>query len=214
MSKLRAYLKSPNFTIQTDEKCLKWILNFAGATGCSAHWRPCNFKFDFDLIHHAGIKHQAAGVLYCLQMTKADDKPVENDLQVAMLDTYTTVSTNGRLENHQQATAKIVEDSDSLEHRHPVSLKTCYSTREKTRTEENLLECRDRKCEVKNCQNWTNCLRRTHWRRCLNSCTTSHSRTPPVSLTQPCNVRSPRPLPNSLLDAKIFLLAAHCKQRI
>lgn len=41
---------------------------------------PELFKFDFDIVHRVGIKHQAAGVLLQLSMSGKDERQLEDDL--------------------------------------------------------------------------------------------------------------------------------------
>lgn len=95
-------------------RLLKRILNLADAVGRLARWHLHLFKVEFDVNYCLGIKHQAADTLSCLKATIADTESIKNDLPVAVIVTDTKESTKVPLENHQQALAELVKDSDSL----------------------------------------------------------------------------------------------------
>lgn len=69
---LRPYLKINRSTIRTGRDSLKWILNLSDSTGRFARWRLCLSEFEFDVVHKAGVKHQAADALSRLPATGAD----------------------------------------------------------------------------------------------------------------------------------------------
>lgn len=54
------YLKRLRFTIGIGRSAFTWMLNLADSTGRVARWRLCVFEFDFEVVHGAGIKDDAA----------------------------------------------------------------------------------------------------------------------------------------------------------
>lgn len=83
---LHYYLESARFSIRTDYHSLKWILNKTDSTGRLARWRLQLSKFAFDVNHRAGVRHQAADALFCLQATGEVDTPLEDDLPLLGID--------------------------------------------------------------------------------------------------------------------------------
>lgn len=60
---LRSYLEGHCFIIQTDHNALEWLFNLTDAAGRLAPWCLRLLQFDFDVIHHAGMKFQIADAL-------------------------------------------------------------------------------------------------------------------------------------------------------
>lgn len=56
---LRPYLVGTRFKIRADHDSLKRILSLADTAGCLAGWQLRLSKFNFDVVHCDGIKHQA-----------------------------------------------------------------------------------------------------------------------------------------------------------
>lgn len=76
------YLEGPRFTAKTDRYALKWILNLEEATGKLARRRLRLMKYDFEIIHRAGVNHQAADTLSTLDTERKDASDVANDIPV------------------------------------------------------------------------------------------------------------------------------------
>lgn len=60
---LRLYQGGTLFNIRTDHDSFYWIQNYADTTGKLAQCQLHLCKFQFDVIHRAGIEHQAADAL-------------------------------------------------------------------------------------------------------------------------------------------------------
>lgn len=69
---LHQYFESTGFNIPTDSDALKGIQNLAETTCRLARWRCRLSEMEFDIVHHAGIKHQAADAVSCQFSTKED----------------------------------------------------------------------------------------------------------------------------------------------
>lgn len=93
---------------------LKLIFNLADATGRLAHWRLRLSKFEFDLVHYAGIEHQCTNALSRMPMTSEHINPIEDELPVTVNNIDTTKSTKVGLGKHQQVFAQVVEHNDSF----------------------------------------------------------------------------------------------------
>ena len=77
---LRPYLEGTRFTIRTDHSALKWLLNLADSSGRLARWRLRLTEFEFDIVHRAGIKHQAADALSRLETTSTDETELRDEI--------------------------------------------------------------------------------------------------------------------------------------
>lgn len=82
---LRPYLEGCRLTIRTDHDSLRWILNLTGATGRLARWQLCLSEFDSDVIHRAGVIHQAADALPRLPTGGTDKTTLENERPIAYI---------------------------------------------------------------------------------------------------------------------------------
>lgn len=60
---LHSCLYRSRFTIKTDLEEFKCLLTMTETTGNLAGWRPHVLQFDFNVVHRAGMKHQAADAL-------------------------------------------------------------------------------------------------------------------------------------------------------
>lgn len=56
---LRPYLEGSRLKIRSDNEALFSKLIFANESQKLAHWRLCIYVFGFDIVHQAGIEHQA-----------------------------------------------------------------------------------------------------------------------------------------------------------
>ena len=83
---LRPYLDRTRFTVRTDHSALRWILNLTDSTGRLTRWRLRLLEYDFDVVHRAGIKHQAPDALSRLDTDAFDAQPLQDDLPVFSID--------------------------------------------------------------------------------------------------------------------------------
>lgn len=83
---LQPYLEGTRFSIRMDHHSVKWILNLTDSTKRLSHCRLQHSEFDFNVVHHEGVKRQAADTLARLQTTGEDDKPLEDDLHLPAID--------------------------------------------------------------------------------------------------------------------------------
>lgn len=79
---LRPYLEGFRLTVCTEHDVLKWILNLTDWTGKPARQRLYLSKFEVDVVHCAGIKHQAANVSSQIKTTGTDQTPIEDKIPV------------------------------------------------------------------------------------------------------------------------------------
>lgn len=84
------YLEGTKFTIRTDHDSLRSILNIIDATGRLARWELRLSEFEYDAVHRAGIKNQAADALYRLPTTGHDITPLDDDIPVALVENNDT----------------------------------------------------------------------------------------------------------------------------
>lgn len=70
---------------RTDRHALRWILNFADATGKLARQRLMLFEHDLEITHRAGVKHQAAEALSELLTTGVDSTEIEDEILVTVV---------------------------------------------------------------------------------------------------------------------------------
>lgn len=76
----RSHLKSPTLTLDTDHHAPRWILNLTDATGELVRWRLRVIDPDFQNVHRAGIKHQAADAFSCLPTNGSFRTLLEDDI--------------------------------------------------------------------------------------------------------------------------------------
>lgn len=79
---LRSYLERCRFILKTDHHSLRWILNLAETTDKRAHWRLRLLEYEFDVIHRAGVKHQAADSPCRLPTAGGDTSELEEKIPV------------------------------------------------------------------------------------------------------------------------------------
>lgn len=75
----RSCLKRIIFSIRMDHASLKWILNLTQVTIRLARGRLRLPKFAVEVVHRAGIRHQAADALSRVPATANDKTPLEDD---------------------------------------------------------------------------------------------------------------------------------------
>lgn len=86
----RLYLEGNRLTIRINHDPLKWNLNLSKCTDYIARRRHRLSEFDFDGIHRAGVKNQAADALFRLATTETDTSPLEGDRSPLIMDASAT----------------------------------------------------------------------------------------------------------------------------
>lgn len=71
-STLRPYLNGQRFTVLTNYESSRWVLSLADSNGRLQRWCLRLLDFDFEVVHRAGIKHQAADALSRMRTKGAD----------------------------------------------------------------------------------------------------------------------------------------------
>lgn len=84
---LRTYLEGQCFTICTDHFSFRWVLSLADSTPRLKWWKLRLLDFDFEVLHRAGIKYQAADALSRVCIKGSDKSPLEYDIPGFLLDT-------------------------------------------------------------------------------------------------------------------------------
>lgn len=92
---LQTYLEGQCFTIQTEHDALKWTLDLADSTGRLAPLRLRLSEFDLNVIHHAGIMHQATDALSRLSNIVKDESPLEDGLLHLTIDHVVNTNASG-----------------------------------------------------------------------------------------------------------------------
>lgn len=59
ISLLRPYLEGSRLTVLTDQKSLRWTLTMSEGTDKLLRWLLRLLEFEFVVVNHAGVKHQA-----------------------------------------------------------------------------------------------------------------------------------------------------------
>lgn len=70
------------FSVCTGHNALRWILNMMSQTGKLVVCRLMLSKFEFDVVHQAGVRHQAIGALSPLLTAGHDDMPLNGDVVI------------------------------------------------------------------------------------------------------------------------------------
>lgn len=78
----RPYLEGTRLTVFNDYSALRWILNVADATGKLVRWALQLPKFQFDVVHRFGVKHQAGDALLRLETDGLEGSPVDDGIPV------------------------------------------------------------------------------------------------------------------------------------
>lgn len=84
---LQPYVQGTRFFIRTDRKALRWIIIMTYAKVKLAIWRLRLSVFDYDIVHRAGINHQAADSLSRFDTTGEDTQEVDDDVPLMVLET-------------------------------------------------------------------------------------------------------------------------------
>lgn len=81
---LRTYLEGTGSIIRTDHGPMPCLRNIADATGKPARWRLLLSEIQFEVVHHAGIMHQAAVALSHLKTTGEATSLLEDDVTIGL----------------------------------------------------------------------------------------------------------------------------------
>lgn len=73
------------------------ILNITHSTGKLAHCHLILFKFEFNVLYHADIKHQAADTYLRLRTTGEDETLIASDFTVLCITVSTLRKRNGEV---------------------------------------------------------------------------------------------------------------------
>lgn len=84
------FLEGCQFPVWTDNSLLKCILSFTYLNCKMASWQQVLFKCKFDLVQCAGIQERADNVLFSLNMTAEDKKPIKEDIWVRWIISFFT----------------------------------------------------------------------------------------------------------------------------
>lgn len=82
---LQPYLELSLFTIRTDHVALKLLVTSAESSSKLAVWRLRLDKFDFEVVRHAFIKHQAPDALLMLNKKESDTISLDRELPGLMI---------------------------------------------------------------------------------------------------------------------------------
>lgn len=113
---LHPFLEGTWSAIRTDHNSLWWIFNLSIATKRLAKWQLLLSELDFEIVHRAGVSHQAADGLSQLPTDGTKNSPLEDRLLLMLIysdekidETTTTIST---LETHTSAHPHFINDAD------------------------------------------------------------------------------------------------------
>lgn len=81
----RACLEVIRFTIRTYQDSLNRILKISESSDRIAHLRLQLLKFVFDVVHRAGVKHQATGALLKLLCSEEESTLLEDELSLLVI---------------------------------------------------------------------------------------------------------------------------------
>lgn len=82
---LRPYSEQGRLSICKDHLALHGILKSAYATGIITRWRLGLSKYDFEVIHRPGVKHQAAETRLYLETNGLAQRAVDVNIQVLLI---------------------------------------------------------------------------------------------------------------------------------
>lgn len=83
---MRLYLKETRISVRTEHNKLNRILSLTDSTGRLARWLLRLSKFEFDVIHRAGVKPQTADALSRLPTAEEDRTVLDDDLPVPAIE--------------------------------------------------------------------------------------------------------------------------------
>lgn len=83
---LRQYLEGYWFITSNEHDALKWILKLTDCTGRLAQLLPQFSKFNFEVVHSAGIKHRAADTISRLVSNDENTIPRKDDVPPLAVD--------------------------------------------------------------------------------------------------------------------------------
>lgn len=105
---IRPYLERNRFTIRSDHDNLKCILSLSDSTDRVAQWQLRPSKFDFAVVHQAGIKKQNFNVTLRLNPTGQDESRFEGESQLYAINNvnsrHTAIHTVAEVGDHTQET--------------------------------------------------------------------------------------------------------------
>lgn len=85
---LTVFLECHRFTISTNHDALKWMLIIPKFTCKLARWSLQLSEIDFEVVHRAGMKHQAACSLSRLATNGEDKSSHKNDIPLLAIDKH------------------------------------------------------------------------------------------------------------------------------
>lgn len=92
------------------------MLSLVDTCGRLPRWRPRMSELELEVVHQAGIEHQAANAMSRTATDGADMTPTENDIPIAVIDATSNHKDKITLQHLRcQATAYMVEDNDNLQ---------------------------------------------------------------------------------------------------
>lgn len=74
-----------SFTVHMDHDAIRWTLSISNVTEKLGRWRKRFSDFQFDVVHQAGSKHQAAYALSGLPPMAKDEKVLNEDVPVQLI---------------------------------------------------------------------------------------------------------------------------------
>lgn len=86
---LRPNLEGAWLTVRTDHEAFEWLLSVSDASGKLARWKLQFFGFEFDIVHRANIRHQAADGLLRLPTDGTDNTKLDDHISVLAVTTNT-----------------------------------------------------------------------------------------------------------------------------
>ena len=107
---LRPYLEGQRFTLRTDHDSLRWIMNLSDASGRLQRWRLRLADFEYDVVHRAGIKHQAADALSRMPTDGSDQTPLDDAIP-----TLAVEASHTERSETQPDPQEFVEENDYLD---------------------------------------------------------------------------------------------------
>lgn len=82
---VRPYSEVARFTLRTECHTLRWIPILVDVTGKLARWMRQLMKFDFKIVHTAGIKHHAADAFSRFPTNGSDRTVLEDDIPIMVV---------------------------------------------------------------------------------------------------------------------------------
>lgn len=112
MLKICSFLAAFHLTVWIDHDELKGILSLTDPTSKLARWQLQLKEFKFDVLHCAGINHQAAEALSPLKTTRTDQTSIEDELPVLFITSF--IFTGKEIREYIQD-YEVLNDKKSIE---------------------------------------------------------------------------------------------------